>query len=415
MDPFERLHPGLQYHFGEHPAVERTSSYPGRCGRADPVRSGHPRAGTDRRRQDRAAVSPPVTDGVRRVAGRLDPLHLPTASPTQQPDTADQWLLPVAGAQCRGLARRRQPEPTPAHPYRPARHSAHHTGIPGSDAGLDESRSAPAVFRVAGRGGRWIHAFAGDDRGWHLLGVLERLSRVAGREVQRIGLSATVGNPQELLDWLQGSFAQQAKTSSPQKLAAAHNPGDHGRFRRVAAQRRNGDFFAASGRKRLVFVESRRRAEELGAALRDRGVRPTSRIPRCRHPSGVAPKRPSPTLATPSSSRPPPWSSVSTSAISIESSRLDRPARSPRSCSGSAEPGGAPAPAATACSFASTTRACCSRLGCSNGGQTAGSNQSNRQPTPPHRCPAIDGALPARTPHHHECPRGMVGRTASVR
>jgi ATP-dependent helicase Lhr and Lhr-like helicase len=51
-----------------------------------------------------------------------------------------------------------------------------------------------------------IHAFAGDDRGWHLLGVLERLSRLAGREPQRIGLSATVGNPDALLRWLQGGF-----------------------------------------------------------------------------------------------------------------------------------------------------------------------------------------------------------------
>src|SRR5207247_5238003 len=50
-----------------------------------------------------------------------------------------------------------------------------------------------------------VHAFAGDDRGWHLLGVLERLSRIAGRPLQRIGLSATVGNPADLLDWLQSS------------------------------------------------------------------------------------------------------------------------------------------------------------------------------------------------------------------
>ena len=50
-----------------------------------------------------------------------------------------------------------------------------------------------------------VQAFAGDDRGWHLLAVLERLQHVIGRPVQRIGLSATVGNPRELLDWLQGS------------------------------------------------------------------------------------------------------------------------------------------------------------------------------------------------------------------
>jgi hypothetical protein len=49
-----------------------------------------------------------------------------------------------------------------------------------------------------------IHAFAGDDRGWHLLAVLERVGRLAGRELQRIGLSATVGNPEQLLEWLAG-------------------------------------------------------------------------------------------------------------------------------------------------------------------------------------------------------------------
>jgi ATP-dependent Lhr-like helicase len=50
-----------------------------------------------------------------------------------------------------------------------------------------------------------VHAFGSDDRGWHLLAVLERISRLAGHPLQRIGLSATIGNPDELLTWLQGS------------------------------------------------------------------------------------------------------------------------------------------------------------------------------------------------------------------
>jgi len=50
-----------------------------------------------------------------------------------------------------------------------------------------------------------VHAFAGDDRGWHLLAVLERLERLTGHHIQRIGLSATVGNPDTLLTWLQGA------------------------------------------------------------------------------------------------------------------------------------------------------------------------------------------------------------------
>jgi ATP-dependent helicase Lhr and Lhr-like helicase len=47
-----------------------------------------------------------------------------------------------------------------------------------------------------------VHAFACDDRGWHLLALLQRIARLAGRDLQRIGLSATAGNELELLEWL---------------------------------------------------------------------------------------------------------------------------------------------------------------------------------------------------------------------
>jgi ATP-dependent helicase Lhr and Lhr-like helicase len=50
-----------------------------------------------------------------------------------------------------------------------------------------------------------VHAFGSDDRGWHLLAVLERIAHLAGRPIQRVGLSATIWNPDELLSWLQGS------------------------------------------------------------------------------------------------------------------------------------------------------------------------------------------------------------------
>ena len=63
-----------------------------------------------------------------------------------------------------------------------------------------------------------IHAFAGDDRGWHLLSVLERISRIAGREIQRIGLSATVGNPEALLDWISGSCRGPRRVFRPEEV-----------------------------------------------------------------------------------------------------------------------------------------------------------------------------------------------------
>lgn len=118
-----------------------------------------------------------------------------------------------------------------------------------------------------------IHAFAGDDRGWHLLGVLERLSRIAGRELQRVGLSATVGNPDELISWLQGSFHDRNSTMvSPDTSPANTAPEITVDF--VASISNAAKVIASlhAGEKRLVFVDSRRQAEELGAALRVHGI-----------------------------------------------------------------------------------------------------------------------------------------------
>lgn len=123
-----------------------------------------------------------------------------------------------------------------------------------------------------------VHAFAGDDRGWHLLAVLERLERVAGRPVQRIGLSATVGNPPQLLAWLQGSgagdrAAQVVAVSSPAPTAAAPPPGDV-QLDYVGSLENASTVIASlhRGEKRLVFCETRRHVEKLGECLRAKGV-----------------------------------------------------------------------------------------------------------------------------------------------
>jgi ATP-dependent helicase Lhr and Lhr-like helicase len=125
-----------------------------------------------------------------------------------------------------------------------------------------------------------VHAFGAGDRGWHLIAVLERLSRIAGRPLQRIGLSATVGNPAELLTWLQGSAAGQgagvvvapeAKTVTTATLPAADADiqldyvGSVSNAAKVIAALYRGE-------KRLVFCDSKRLVEELGAQLRELGV-----------------------------------------------------------------------------------------------------------------------------------------------
>lgn len=123
-----------------------------------------------------------------------------------------------------------------------------------------------------------VHAFAGDDRGWHLLAVLERLERVVGRPVQRVGLSATVGNPEQLLAWLQGAAAgrRAAHVVAPhlRSAAAASPPPGDIQLDYVGSLANAAKVIAAlhQGEKRLVFCESRKQVEELGAALRAKGV-----------------------------------------------------------------------------------------------------------------------------------------------
>jgi ATP-dependent helicase Lhr and Lhr-like helicase len=122
-----------------------------------------------------------------------------------------------------------------------------------------------------------VHAFAGDDRGWHLLAVAERLSRVAGRPIQRVGLSATVGNPAELLTWLQGS-SREIRPSIVIAPDAPHHlsgppPGDI-ELDYVGSLQNAAKVIAGihRGEKRLVFCESRQRVEELGTLLRGHGL-----------------------------------------------------------------------------------------------------------------------------------------------
>lgn len=129
-----------------------------------------------------------------------------------------------------------------------------------------------------------VHAFAGDDRGWHLLAVLERLERVTGRPIQRIGLSATVGNPQQLLNWLQGAGAGNREgqvvapdlASTPDAVSASGGmrPAGEVELDYVGSLDNAAKLIAAlhRGEKRLVFCDSRRQVEQLGAALRAREV-----------------------------------------------------------------------------------------------------------------------------------------------
>jgi ATP-dependent Lhr-like helicase len=135
-----------------------------------------------------------------------------------------------------------------------------------------------------------LHSFAAGDRGWHLLGVLERIQRLAGRRVQRIGLSATIGNPGRVGRWMQGSSQERmplrivseetgASPSSSSRVADSGETETNSTNPEVTLDYvgsiENAALIVARlyrGQKRLVFVESRSLGEQLAYLLRDQGV-----------------------------------------------------------------------------------------------------------------------------------------------
>lgn len=111
-----------------------------------------------------------------------------------------------------------------------------------------------------------VHALAGSDRGAHLMSVIERLARISRHDVQRAGLSATVGNPEAILTWMQGTSARPGRVVSPpaqprpRQLLIVHRTGLP-ELSRDAAQ-------IAEGGKSLFFCQSRSTTEAVAEHMR---------------------------------------------------------------------------------------------------------------------------------------------------
>lgn len=114
-----------------------------------------------------------------------------------------------------------------------------------------------------------IHALAGTDRGAHLASVIERIAAVSRHDIQRIGLSATVGNPDAILEWLRGTSRRPGRVVHPpappqnRHLLVVHRDA-HALASDAAAM--------ARGRKSLFFCQSRRMTEAIAERMKARGV-----------------------------------------------------------------------------------------------------------------------------------------------
>jgi ATP-dependent Lhr-like helicase len=115
-----------------------------------------------------------------------------------------------------------------------------------------------------------IHALAGTDRGAHLISVLERIAMLSRHDVQRVGLSATVGNPAAILQWLQGTSKRPGVIVDPPKQPAR-------RQLLVARRPELADLAAdaskvARGGKSLFFCQSRSVTEAVAEHMRRAGT-----------------------------------------------------------------------------------------------------------------------------------------------
>jgi len=125
-----------------------------------------------------------------------------------------------------------------------------------------------------------VHDLASSKRGAQLSLALERLQLVTGKEFQRIGLSATVGNPQEIAKFIAGtrrkiciiealpekSYRYNVENPSPKEIdfemagKLETSPEAAARIRRILE-------LIDSHKSTLVFVNSRTVAEVLGHKL----------------------------------------------------------------------------------------------------------------------------------------------------
>jgi ATP-dependent Lhr-like helicase len=115
-----------------------------------------------------------------------------------------------------------------------------------------------------------VHAFVGTPRGAQLASLLERLQQVSeaaggSGDFQRIGLSATVADPEQVLDWLRGGSLRE------HRVVTGGSP-VHGEDLSIRSYE---DLDEAAGviaglineQRSIIFARSRRRSEELANHL----------------------------------------------------------------------------------------------------------------------------------------------------
>lgn len=115
-----------------------------------------------------------------------------------------------------------------------------------------------------------IHSFADSVRGVQLMALIERIQYFSKYDIQRIGLSATVGNPGTIALWMQGSSRRESKIIDPARMTKD-------RLLEIKLIKNNEDlgmeiYKRVYGKKALFFCNSRNAAEGLKKTIEEKGI-----------------------------------------------------------------------------------------------------------------------------------------------
>lgn len=116
-----------------------------------------------------------------------------------------------------------------------------------------------------------IHYFAENYRGAQLMSVIERIQTYSKYDIQRVGLSATIGNPEEILDWM---------TGSSKRTGSVIRPSGHGnkskifiRYLQEFTENTMGQLLPElKDKKSLFFCNSRAGSEMVSRILKNLGL-----------------------------------------------------------------------------------------------------------------------------------------------
>ena len=122
------------------------------------------------------------------------------------------------------------------------------------------------------------HYFALTERGSHLISLLERIEADIGKQPQRIAVTATIGNPGDLLRWMMGKRMggvniKVANTSEKTRDFEVRY------FENGGLELQNSLYRMLVQKKSIVFERSRSGTEETASAINERNNETQTRIP----------------------------------------------------------------------------------------------------------------------------------------